>query len=218
MVFFQPESTQALSTFVRQFQHGPTYEKNILSLIEQFAGGDDVGEVINNLVLRYEGWFVPEMFPTFKDDSRIIGRIRGNRVQIWVKGEKPWHRDYLPEDKILVQTSAVSCGWGRLKIAETTVRDFDRAFLRKAIIACLVAQYANMRCKYCDHLVIEDGPCSECLETIGADVCTFCHSACGCMEHKRLKRGRDKPTEHYHEGCKKRKLLKCSPKEAKKFV
>ena len=214
MQFFQPESTQALTTFVRKFEHGPTYEEEVLNLIKQFAGGDDIGVVLTNLLLKYEGHFGPEMFPTFHDDHRIIGRIHGNRVQIWVDGAKPWHRDYLPEDKITVRTNCLSFGepicYFRLVCAETTFGDFNRLFLRKAIIACLVAQYDNERCKYCDHLVIDDGPCNRCLEIINADKCTFCQSKCGCMEHKRLKRGRHQPTEHYHAGCKKRKLERSS--------
>ena len=222
MQFFQPESTQALTTFVRQFEHGPTYEGEVVNLIKQFANCDDVGEVLNNLLLKYEAYFGPVMLPTFHDGTHICGCIHGNRVQIWVNGDKPWHRDFLPADKITVRTNCLSFGgpscYSRLVCGETTFGDFNRLFLRRAIIACLVVQYENERCKYCDHLVIDDGPCNECLETINADMCTFCQSGCGCMEHKRLKRGRDKPTEHYHAGCKKRKLLECSPAEAKKYV
>ena len=42
MNFWQPESTRAIVGFMRRAAGSNIYERSLLEMIEQFAGGDDI--------------------------------------------------------------------------------------------------------------------------------------------------------------------------------
>ena len=208
MQFFTTETTLALSTFVRQFEHGASYEKNILSLIREFAGGDEVGLILRNIVAKCELEFGQDIF-NHGPYSTIVseGRIHGRWVQVIIKAVNGG----LPTDTVYVKTNnaARHQDYGRLLVTKTTVANFTPLFLRNSLWKIMSIHWENLHCRYCDCLVTDENSCKDCRLTINAEEkkCHFCQSACGGIECGKLKRGRNEPKVYYHVACKKRKMF-----------
>ena len=206
MQFFQPETVQVLKNFVSQFQHCVGYERQVVNIIKEFAGGDDVGLVLNALLLKFENAFDTNFTTVLRGESRIIGVIHGMKVWIQLHSLVNWPREtYEPEDVIEVRVSDEKDGSPILTVGKTTAANWNHSTQRTLIAAALMVCWTNTQCKYCGQLIVNEGMCARCELRINAEKCHFCMSRCGRMEHKRLKRGRDEPKVHYHVVCKKRK-------------
>ena len=211
MEFFQTESTRALTKFVEQFRYSPGYEQGIVSVILEFAGGDDVGLVLNAILLKYEERFNTDFTTVIRKQSRMISDIHGRRVLIQIRSSVPWNRPtWVPDDKIEVYTCDVKDDTLDLPlflVGSTIAAHWSHATQRALLKDSLLIHWRNNQCKYCGDLVINEGMCSQCSMRINTNKCIYCMSLCGRMEHKRLKRGRDEPKVYYHVMCKKRKFL-----------
>ena len=214
MQYFQEASTRAISTFVRQFRHGQTYEAGVVELIKQFAGGDDVGVTLNNILLKFEATFGQEIFTgTTSMSSYIKGHVQGHWIYVkvvtsvfmntvCVATNKNKHDVY----KYAFDVKTGHDNSSSMVVAKTTIGNFNKAFFRRTLAQILRMHWQDERCKYCERLLSCEGPCEQCLERINEYKCHFCQSQCGIMKLGQLKRGRGEPKVHYHVVCKKRKL------------
>ena len=215
MEFFQIETTRALMNFVSQFQHSATYEAHIVTLIRHFAGGDDVGLVLDAILKKYETSFGNNFTTPFRSHCLTNGRINGVAVLIrlqcyatqYVPGAGGAALQWQPEDNIVVKTTDGKRGTPWLEVATTTVANWNGQTRRRCLMEALLVHIRNNRCKYCDDLLINEGMCGFCSTRVGVNKCHFCMSKCGIMEHNRLKRGREEPKVYFHLSCKKRKLF-----------
>ena len=77
MNFWQPESTRAIVDFMRSAAGSNIYERSLLEMIEQFAGGDDINSYINHNVPNE---LIGEGFNRILENGRICIDRRKYRI------------------------------------------------------------------------------------------------------------------------------------------
>ena len=206
MQFFQETSARAVATFVHQHIDDTQVAPFLIQTIKEYAGYDDVGEILNHMLLGLEKEMGDRSFENkcTPSDWLFAGKMRGLTFYASVYPMfRPANTPRLDADWVSIMTRTNS---DVLEVCKTTVGEWNHDTRRQAIIKVLMTNWTNQRCKYCDIMLLPaDELCCYCRTVLGDEECHFCQGVCGKMKFGRLKRGRE-PEVHYHEGCKQRKL------------
>ena len=210
MQYFHPESELAINRLVDRLFTDVEARPHFVKLIKDFAGTDEVGETLNNMVSAVTKHFGTTVFEnrfSMAPQNYPYLQINGHRVRVWVTSNKPYSRDHHIDTDIvhvrirLGYMNEVMCNC--LIAHEVHVALWNEESCRNGIWKALLYALQDARC-LCSALLKTPGMCASCKLTLQNDPCVICKSHKGQMHFKSLKRRQ--PKAYYHEMCKRRKL------------
>ena len=210
MQYFHPESHLAINRLVDRLFTDVECRPHFVKLIKDFAGTDEVGETLNNMVSAVTKHFGTKVFEnrfSIAPQNYPHLQINGHRVRVWVTSDRPWNRDhYIDTDIVQVR---VRIGYGDAEVLDALIAHevyvalWNEESCRDGIWKALLYVLQDDRCR-CSNLLKAPGMCDTCKVTLQKDPCVICKSHKGRMVFKSLKRRQ--PKAYYHEMCKRRKL------------
>ena len=210
MQYFHPESHLAINRLVDRLFTDVECRPYFKKIIKDFAGGDECGETLTNMVSTVQKHFGTKVFEnrfSMAPCNYPYLQINGHNVRVWVTCSKPYSRDhYIDTDIVQVRLrlgymDEVMCNC--LIAHEVYVVLWNEESCRDGIWKALLYALQDTRC-LCSALIKAPGMCEDCKVTLQKDPCVICKSHKGRMNFKSLKRRQ--PKVYYHEMCKRRKL------------
>lgn len=207
MQFFHPETSLVINRIVATLFTDVEAQPHFRKLIKAYAGCDQIGETLNDMVSvvekEFSGTNLFENGFTYGHGSETTSiKINNHYVRIWITTH---------EDVIQIRVRLQNHAW---RYSSDVIRDVFvadeiprpawipetfRAGIMKALFFC----YQDHRC-VCSNLLKAPGMCDSCKTALNKVPCAICKGHRGRMAFKKLKRGQ--PKQLYHEMCKRRKL------------
>lgn len=204
MNFFLSESSDALEAFIRKFIDDTEAAPSFLKHIKEYAGCDETGEVLNNILLKLEDEFGP-VTPITDEPQHVVvaGVVNENCVRVWFHPENynmihnsnvcarmtTWEGDWNDETHGLDRDSAIMCKIDNDAWSFKTRRD--------ALIMMILIQFQDVRCTYCDRLIVAHARCCEaCSRVVRKNGgCRLCKRKAGRLNedgvHESCERGKN---------------------------